>query len=626
MRLALGPIPQIYMIITQSDNEVLPDFNKEAARKATSGQILADFPADLDTYLIEVFWNRYNNALRIIDQQAFSRDRGNGDSTYYSPFLYLVCLAMGFRFANKSRQDMRQMTLNNGCSLFQREAKCVLDYELESPRGLTTIQAILVLSDVECAYGRDDLATIYVGISCRLAFDFGLNLDCSELGLSEGDMKFRNKLLRSCIIYDRAWALYLGRPTYIKLCDISSSCLNKPITSEALSSDEDIQEQILDALIDLSELCSRIQEVAQPRLSPGPIADENRLTDVAALDTELKSWYSTLPSRLRWTPDNVKNARRLFFIMHQQYLVSEIILHGPYGHYEDLVGIELDKSHVFRRRGTECSNISLWRRLARAITINAAMKIAQGFATYRKRFGVCETSFLSLQQGGTAFLALMCNIKASRTAEERSLVLRHLYVLMGQLQEMSEIFSPARVMCSVVKREMGELQIDFSELLTPPQIPDLFDSRSPTTRAQRASSKLSDSGPAVKRHRLNAHCQSTTAPRAWPPNPGPNQSLLFRDMTLAEEPAHISLMPPETVSFGVANGPLSVTLPVDNFEPPDHTPHLSELNVATFSWPMDFSDTSALFDGQSQDHPTNDNQLPWLSDNHLFDGVDPGLC
>lgn len=291
-------------------------------------KILTDIPADLETYLMDIFWNRYNSTLCLIDQEAFCRDQANGASTFYSGLLHLACLAMAFHFANKDWPGMRQVALNDGSSVFQREVKYILDRELDNPRGLTTIQAMLVLSDTECACGRDDLAAMHVGTACRLAFDFGLNLDASSLGLPEAEVRFRNNLLRSCMIYDRAWALYLERPTNMKLCDISSCCLNTRV-SEATSSSSspqgspvggdlsiiDIHGQLLDALLDLTEISSRISEVAQPRLVAGAIADENRLIDVAILDTKLKSWYAALPSQLKWTPENVKSAPRLFFMM-----------------------------------------------------------------------------------------------------------------------------------------------------------------------------------------------------------------------------------------------------------------------------------------------------------------------
>ena len=294
-----------------------------------TNRILNDISTEVDTYLMELFWTRYNNILGIVDQQAFCRDQANGASTYYTGFLHLVCLAMAYQFADKDRPEIRQVTLKNGSSLFHREVKYNLERELESLHGLTTIQAMLILSDVECARGRDDLAAMHICTSCHLAFDFGLALDCFELALTEEERHFRRRLLRSCMIYDRAWALYLGRPAVMKLCDVSSSCLTIRVAedndstasprggqaNEHLSSDQDIHGRISDALLDLAELCLKIQDIAQPRLVPGTIADEDRLLEVTVADKKLRSWHSTLPADLKWTEQNAKKAPPLFFMM-----------------------------------------------------------------------------------------------------------------------------------------------------------------------------------------------------------------------------------------------------------------------------------------------------------------------
>lgn len=294
-----------------------------------TNRILNDIPIDVDSYLMDLFWSRYNNILGIVDQQSFCRDQASGASTYYSGFLHLACLAMAYHFADKDRPGIRQVTLKNGSSLFHREVKYILERELESLRGLTTIQAMLILSDVECARGRDDLAAMHICTSCHLAFDFGLTLYSLDLGLTEVERHFRRKLLRSCMIYDRAWALYLGRPTIMKLCDISTSCLTirvpkdtnstaspqGSLSDEPLSSDQDIQGRISDALLDLAELCLNIQEMVQPRVVQGTIADEDRLLEVTVADKKLRSWHSTLPPELRWTEENAKKAPPLFFMM-----------------------------------------------------------------------------------------------------------------------------------------------------------------------------------------------------------------------------------------------------------------------------------------------------------------------
>ncbi|OAP61730.1 hypothetical protein AYL99_03933 [Fonsecaea erecta] len=608
-----------------------------------SYKILAEIPMDLENYLMDLFWSRYNSTLCVIDQQAFCNNRATGSSTYYSGFLHLTCLAMGFRFADKTRRGIQQITLNDTYSVFQREVKFLMERELEDPRGLTLIQAMLVLSDLECACGRDDLAAMHIATSCRLAFDFGLHLDCSRFGLSAAETKFRKNLLRSCLVYDQGWALYMERPTNMKISDISSSCLASRIshikdaavsqgksTNESVPSHEDLHGQILDALLELAGLSSRIQALSQPRLTLEIIADEDRLIDVAALDAKLKSWYSMLPPRLKWTDDNVRDAPRLFFIMHQQFYVAQLNLHGGYGRYEDALGVETGKSHGYGRAEGDSSNVSAVQHLARSITMKAAIKIALAFSTYRKRFGACETSIFSLQQGGTALLALMSTTKVSKEAGSRTAALHHLYMLTEQVREMSEVYSPAEVMCRVAKHEMERLDIDFSDLPTPPHTP--VDSMSPPTvnPARRPiSQNPSDSDPATKRRRLSGdkdRPRIASAPRQDVATV-PNQTTSFSGIRSSDQHSIMNVRAPVLQPLGSPRGQPSGTLPSDSFGGLDPVPDsiLDPNDIQSSSWSVGLSDMSTLFDFPGHDQIGNDMLLPFVPDPHYPAEDDPDL-
>ncbi|KIW99243.1 uncharacterized protein Z519_00906 [Cladophialophora bantiana CBS 173.52] len=582
-----------------------------------SYRILAEIPVDLESYIMDLFWNRYNNTLCVIDRQAFQNDQSSGGSTYYSVFLHLVCLAMGFRFADESRPGMQQVMLNDSSSVFQREAKFLLDRELEDPRGLTIIQAMLVLSDLECASGRDDVAGMHIATSCRLAFDFGLNLDCSRFGLSSEETKFRKDLLRSCLIYDQAWALYVERPTNMKISDISRSCLTNRVsclndsglfqrkpTDESTGLNGDLHGHILDSLLELSELSSKIQALAQPRLTFGSIADEDRLIDVAALDAKLKSC--------------------------QQFHVAQLNLHGPYGRYEDALGVEMEKAHVFRTGASDSGNGGALQHLARSVTMNAAMKIAQGFSAYRQRFGTCETGVFSLQQGGTALLALMSTIKVSKETGKRNSGLHHLYMLMEQLREMSRIYNPADLMCRVVKHEMERLEIDFSDLPTPPNTPIYPVSPSTAASAQQPNAEHhSDSGPATKRRRFSTDPDCVTVTCASLPDSAFNQNPAFSAMRSSPQHGVTEVEAPAQPPASLPQAQPSETVPAaDTFEPLDPMPDpILDLNsIQPSSWSLGLSDISALFDFQSHDQIGNDMLLPFVPETHyLPGGTDPTL-
>jgi hypothetical protein len=49
----------------------------------------------------------------------------------------------------------------------------MLDHELERPGGIPSVVALLLLGDLECGVGRDNLGWMYGGMAVRLAFDIG---------------------------------------------------------------------------------------------------------------------------------------------------------------------------------------------------------------------------------------------------------------------------------------------------------------------------------------------------------------------------------------------------------------------------------------------------------------------
>jgi len=137
-------------------------------------------------------------------------------------------------------------------------------------------------------------------MACRLAFDMGLNLDCSTLGLSTQEEHIRHMVLWACVVHDQSWALFLGRPTTIKSSDVAMPRfpdISQPATTKSLKS------QIYEALRGLMDLAAKtLDEIGGHQA-------------MASLDRELHFWFQSLPLRLRWTPENVKDAPFSFFIL-----------------------------------------------------------------------------------------------------------------------------------------------------------------------------------------------------------------------------------------------------------------------------------------------------------------------
>lgn len=121
-------------------------------------------------YLMNLFWQNYNSVLHVLHQEAFQEDRDSGRTQFYSGFLHVCVLAMGYRFADRTRPDMQKISLPGRESTLHREAKYMLDFELERPGGIPSVVALLLLGDLECGVGRDNLGWLYAGMAVRYVF------------------------------------------------------------------------------------------------------------------------------------------------------------------------------------------------------------------------------------------------------------------------------------------------------------------------------------------------------------------------------------------------------------------------------------------------------------------------
>lgn len=126
-------------------------------------KIIQSLTRETHDYLIDQFFQYYNSVIQIIDRAAFKADRISKSSKFYSHFLHIAVLDMGYRAADMDRDDMRKITVNPRESTLHREAKHMLDIELERPGGIPSVQALLLLGDLECGVGRDNTGWMYSG-------------------------------------------------------------------------------------------------------------------------------------------------------------------------------------------------------------------------------------------------------------------------------------------------------------------------------------------------------------------------------------------------------------------------------------------------------------------------------
>jgi hypothetical protein len=225
----------------------------EQTRRAE--KVIRTLPLETHDYLMGLFWQHYNGVLHVVHEGAFNGDREAGRSQFYSGFLHICILAMGYRFADKSRPDMQRIALPDRESTLQREAKYMLDLELERPGGIPSVAALLILGDSEVGVGRDNVGWMYAGMAMRLCYDIGLHLDSRQSGMSEREIDIRKMTLWACVIYDRYWSLFLGRPLTIKTADLEINSLANQFerlgTCKPAGAEKSLNTRIYEALIDL---------------------------------------------------------------------------------------------------------------------------------------------------------------------------------------------------------------------------------------------------------------------------------------------------------------------------------------------------------------------------------------
>ncbi|KAF2440096.1 hypothetical protein P171DRAFT_489873 [Karstenula rhodostoma CBS 690.94] len=423
----------------------------EQARRAE--KIIRSLPMETYDYLMEMFWTCYNTVIHVLHQEAFEQDREAGRTQFYSGFLHVCVLAIGFRHADKERPDIKKISLPQMESTLHREAKYMLDHELERPGGIPTVVAMLLLGDLECGVGRDNLGWLYSGLAVRLAFDIGLHLDSRLSGLPQREVEIRQMTLWACVMYDKYWALFLGRPTGMKSSDLEIYSLSKQFerlgTCKPVGPEKSLETQIYEALIDLMELAGKITENMDPlKQNSEPIVDRNQYLRMAALDREFSTWYARLPEQLRWTSANIATAPFSFFLLHQQYHSSLILLHRPFALYDD------QSNQGYEGSGPD----DHFSALSRTVCTKHAIRVARIFWQHRQRFDTKQIFVTGLQHAGTAATALVAALAFIKDPNDRNNNMQYLECLSAALNDMAVTYQPAERMAVVLRAVMIELR------------------------------------------------------------------------------------------------------------------------------------------------------------------------
>jgi len=136
--------------------------------------------------------------MQVVDRAVFEEDmKIGGESLAYSGFLHICILAMGYKYADTTRPDIQRLSLGNKESTLHKEAKYLVEYEFEKPGGIPSVQALLILGQIETGCGRDAIGWMYAGMISSNVF----NGFCFQHGLATktGIVAFLTLVVRPCV-------------------------------------------------------------------------------------------------------------------------------------------------------------------------------------------------------------------------------------------------------------------------------------------------------------------------------------------------------------------------------------------------------------------------------------------
>ncbi|KAK3313132.1 fungal-specific transcription factor domain-containing protein [Apodospora peruviana] len=444
-------------------------------------------PSTLD-HLMGCFWDHYNPGVQLVDQSAFEDDQGSQRPNFYSPFLHITMMAAGYRFADRDREAVKRLTLGTWESTLHRESRSLMEVELERPGGIASVQALLILADLEFGVGRDATGWMYSGIANRLAFSIGLHAESANKDISDAERRVRRQVMTACVVSDRQCALLLGRPTSIKRQDLGIELSSKethastsatpslPFLDHETDGSRATDIAVHQHLVELMDLSARIADSQNTTSSTAAIsttgeAENNAYIHAVTLDQQLQNWYRRLPPHLTWNPVISKTAPLSYFMLHQQYHTCMILLHRPWAKYGPIVSDNTETAN-FAKSMSKSSNyvfplglgspqsIDKDSRvtLSRRMCTQHAVKIARIFWHHRQRFDGRKISAMGIQHAGTAALALMAALALRSPELDHRSNLSYLQVLSIAIYDMSRIYQPAARMYRQLKTTLTEIR------------------------------------------------------------------------------------------------------------------------------------------------------------------------
>ena len=144
----------------------------------------------------DLFWNEFK-------QGKPARDSKH-KMEHCTSLLVNAMLALGCHFTSRPAAREEPEDSSTAGDHFFKEAKklILLNDEHEKPK-LPTVQALSLMSVREAGCGREARGWVYSGMSFRMAYDLGLNIDSGLANIEESETDARRVTMWGCFLFDK---------------------------------------------------------------------------------------------------------------------------------------------------------------------------------------------------------------------------------------------------------------------------------------------------------------------------------------------------------------------------------------------------------------------------------------
>lgn len=156
---------QIKFFGPSANYHYLPDEDEGliSSKSLEALEYIRSIPPEIEEELLCCFWKHYNSVWPMVHRELFTLDKDRSGNKFYSPLLHLCILSIGYRYVDKTNPSFRSYSCGRYKSSFYIQARSVLGSELTIQSTIPSMQALLLISDLEGACQRYHSGWLHAG-------------------------------------------------------------------------------------------------------------------------------------------------------------------------------------------------------------------------------------------------------------------------------------------------------------------------------------------------------------------------------------------------------------------------------------------------------------------------------